>query len=277
MSNDISKANFIDNIGAYLEESNNNATYEVSTNDFDGCYNISPVIKTCIHQGSPWNNYVIEEHPNCPAGCVAVATALIMTHSKTYLEYHNRIIPFKLMVEAIYRNRLIPENSTLCDQSNDNNRAIHLPIPEPLSYEEAVDNMAYLIHQIGKDVHMEYSTNGSYAYSDSAYIVCRELEFDIPSGYANFNIEDITEYLRDGHIVYVRGSDLNVSGSGHAWVCDGCYFCVDPFDQTTILDTYVHCDWGWGGDSNGYYSGSVFSTSNGNYTPHKYFAVRREW
>ena len=81
-SNDVSKINFIDNIGAYLEEADINASYSVGDNDIDGCYIISPMVKTCLNQRSPWNKYVIEEHPGCPVGCVAVATALVMTHSK---------------------------------------------------------------------------------------------------------------------------------------------------------------------------------------------------
>lgn len=57
-----------------------------------------------------------------------------------------------------------------------------------------------------------------------------------------------------------------------------CYFfCVDYDDPSIILDTYIHCDWGWGGSSNGYYSSSVFSASSYNFTPQNYFAVHRDW
>lgn len=61
---------------------------------------------------------------------------------------------------------------------------------------------------------------------------------------------------------------------GHAWVSDGCYFCVDAGDRNKITETYLHCDWGYGGSGNGYFSRSVFSSTEGNYRPNKYFALK---
>lgn len=49
--------------------------------------------------------------------------------------------------------------------------------------------------------------------------------------------------------------------------------CMAPL----VGDTYIHCDWGWGGSCNGYYSGSVFSASSYDFTPQNYFAVKRDW
>ena len=136
--------------------------------------------------------------------------------------------------------------------------------------------MAKLLYWIGKDVNMSYSHSGSGAVSSDAYDLCKSLNFSIPSGYATFDIKKITQYLKDNHIVYLRGSDIDGKG-GHAWVSDACYFCVDINDRTQILDTYIHCDWGWGGSCNGYYSGSVFEASSYKFKPGNYFAIKREW
>lgn len=92
--------------------------------------------------------------------------------------------------------------------------------------------------------------------------------------YKNFDINEITWELKDNNIVYLRGSDINGNG-GHAWVSDGCSFCVDINDRSKITSTYIHCDWGWGGYCNGYYSGDVFSASSYNFAPTKYFVIRR--
>ena len=274
-SNDVSKINFIDNIGAYLEEADINASYSVGDNDIDGCYVISPMVKTCLNQRSPWNKYVIEEHPGCPVGCVAVATALVMTHSKYSLSYHGTNFPLKSIVDAIASE----EEATSDDNALSPKRIgglITLPpfLPE-YSYEQAVDSMAKLLYWIGKDVNMNYSTTGSGAVSRDAYNLCVDLGFTIPSGFASFDILELTQYLSDGHIVYIRGRDYE-KNAGHAWVSDGCNYCVD-LDGTTIINTYIHCDWGWGGSCNGYYSGSVFSASSYDFTPQNYFAVKRDW
>ena len=274
-SNDVSKINFIDNIGAYLEEADINASYSVGDNDIDGCYVISPMVKTCLNQRSPWNKYVIEEHPGCPVGCVAVATALVMTHSKYSLSYHGTNFPLKSIVDAIASE----EEATSDDNALSPKRIgglITLPpfLPE-YSYEQAVDSMAKLLYWIGKDVNMNYSTTGSGAMSRDAYNLCVDLGFTIPSGFASFDILELTQYLSDGHIVYIRGRDYE-KNEGHAWVSDGCNYCVD-LDGTTIINTYIHCDWGWGGSCNGYYSGSVFSASSYDFTPQNYFAVKRDW
>ena len=274
-SNDVSKTNFIDNIGAYLEEADINASYSVGDNDIDGCYMISPMVKTCLNQRSPWDKYVIEEHPGCPVGCVAVATALVMTHSKYSLSYHGTNFPFKSIVDAIANEEEETSGDNALSPKRIGGLVVFPPVLPEYSYEQAVDSMAKLLYWIGKDVNMDYGINESDAASSDAYSLCVNLGFTIPSGYANFDILELTQYLSDGHIVYIRGRDYK-KNAGHAWVSDGCNYCVG-LDGTTIVDTYIHCDWGWGGNCNGYYSGSVFSASSYNLTPQKYFAVRRDW
>lgn len=269
--NENAKTNFIDNLSTYLEGLDSETIYEVSENDFDGCYVIQPMVQISLSQGSPWDKYVIVEHPNCPVGCVAVATALVMSHSKYQINYHNSIYHLKSMITAINNG----QNST---KTNAPQRIVggYPPVQPTYTYEQAVDSMAKLLYWIGKDVNMSYSPGGSGAVSRDAYELCKSLNFSIPSGFATFDIKEVTQYLKDNHIVYLRGSDINGKG-GHAWVSDACYFCVDYSDRSQILDTYIHCDWGWGGSCNGYYSGSVFEASSYKFRPGNYFAIKREW
>jgi hypothetical protein len=269
--NDNAKTNFIDNIEAYLESANSDDIYDVTDNDFDGCYVVNPMVQISLSQRSPWDKYVIQEHPNCPVGCVAVATALVMSHSKYQMTYHNSTFHLKSIITAISKG----PGSTV---TNAPKRIVggYPPFQPTYTYEQAVDSMAKLLYWIGKDINMSYSPGGSGAFSSDAYNLCKSLNFSIPSGYATFDIKKITQYLKDNHIVYLRGSDIDGKG-GHAWVSDACYFCVDLNDRTQILDTYIHCDWGWGGSCNGYYSGSVFEASSYNFKPGNYFAIKREW
>lgn len=270
--NDNAKTNFIDNIKAYLENAKSDDTYDVSDNDFDGCYVVNPMVQISLSQRSPWDKYVIQEHPDCPVGCVAVAAALVMSHSKYQITYHNSTFNLKSIITAINQGPDSGDNSTSEQIVGEYNPSIK----QTYTYEQAVDSMAKLLYWIGKDVDMRYSPSVSTTYSPKAYNLCESLNFSIPSGYATFDIKKIAQYLKDDHIVYLSGYDIKAI-SGHAWVSDACYFCVDIYDPTQILDTYIHCDWGWGGSCNGYYSGSVFEASGYNFKPNRYFAIKREW
>ena len=118
------------------------------------------------------------------------------------------------------------------------------------STEEECFHIAQFLHHLGISVDMQYSGNGSGAYSD-----------DVPDAlrnYFRYNCDDhITNYgggwwgqgysneqwaqmLKDGGLdehlpLYYSGSDDNNQG-GHAFVCDG-------YDE----NNYFHFNWGWSG------------------------------
>ncbi|HCD77738.1 MAG TPA: hypothetical protein DEQ27_05375 [Prevotella sp.] len=48
-------------------------------------------------------------------------------------------------------------------------------------------------------------------------------------------------------------------------------------NKDDVIDgsAYIHCDWGWGGSCNGYYSGAVFNAGNYNFSPSNFFALKR--
>lgn len=268
LDNENARVNFIDRIGAYIEEKPEDTLYDVNDSDFDACYDIHPIIGTSLDQGAPWDKYVIQEHPGCPVGCVAVATALVMSYSKSQISYHNSLYYLKSIITAINKG----PDSTPANLPKRIEGGIYNPT---YTYEQAVDSMARLLYWIGKDVDMSYDSKGSGAKSEDAYELCKSLSFSIPSGFATFDIKEVTQYLIDNHIIYLRGHDINGKG-GHAWVSDGCYCCLNE-DRTEIVDPYIYCDWGTGGYCNGYYSGAVFAMDKYNFKPTEYFAVKREW
>lgn len=56
------------------------------------------------------------------------------------------------------------------------------------------------------------------------------------------------ERIRTENIIFLaRGSDINGRG-GHMWIIDGYRPLVTRCDHN-----FVHCNWGWGGSSNGWY------------------------
>lgn len=270
-TNEIVYSEFIDNIESYIENADDTIIYDVTEGNFDSCYDFPPKIQISLSQGAPWNKYVIQEHPGCPVGCVAVATALVMSHTQRSLQYHGVTYNFKSLVETIQEG----PTYNILQNNNVQPNVVVVPTPENPSYTyaEAVDAMAKILYWIGKDVNMNYKIGGSSASSEKAYNLCYSLGFTVPSGYVTYDIIQITEYLRDNYIIYLRGT--NDQNGGHAWVVDGCSFCVDANNE--IIDTYLHCDWGWGGTSNGYFSGRVFEVPAGKYEPRNFFAVKRSW
>ncbi len=271
--NEIARDNFISNIGAYMEKADESNCYDVTDFDVAGCYAALPTVKASLSQRAPWDKYVIKEYPGCPVGCVAVATALVISHSIKKMEYHGSTYYLKSIVNAINKGQNsatnAPKRSFYPFQSFE---------PE-YTYEEAVDSMAKFLYWIGKDVNMKYGTDGSSAFHIDAYDLCTSLGLlndESIRGFSSFDIIEITRLLKNDYILYLGGYEISGKG-GHAWVSDGCHYCVDQDDKTTITETYIHCDWGWGGNGNGYYSGSVFSVSSWNFKPTQYFAIKRYW
>lgn len=268
--NESAQTYFINNITNYLAEATDSNYYEVSTHDFEECNYVDPLIKTSISQDSPWNKFVIKEHPGCPAGCVAIASALILAHTKKNLVYHDSNYFMESIKNAIH-SKQNPEN-----EENSLYSTFSYPTSQPpYTYEQAVDSMAKIIYWIGKDVNMNYTVDGSGAASYDAFLLMKSLGYDVTSDYEDFDIEEITRCLDSFNLIYIVGTDY-LAGKGHAWVSDGCHYCVDEEDESIIIDTYIHCDWGWGGVGNGYYSGNVFSVKSSMFIPEYYFAVRDE-
>lgn len=269
LDNENARVNFIDRIGTYIEETPEDTLYDVGDSDFKTCYDIHPIVGYSLDQRAPWDKYVIQEHPGCPVGCVAVATALVMSYSKSQISYHNSLYYLKSIITAINKG----PDSTPANLPKRIEGGIYNPT---YTYEQAVDSMARLLYWIGKDVDMSYGSKGSGAKSEDAYELCKSLSYSIPSGYVTtFDIKKVAQYIIDNHIIYIGGNDIN-GGGGHAWVIDGCYCCLNE-DRTEIVDPYIHCDWGTGGYCNGYYSGAVFAMDKYNFKPTEYFAVKREW
>ncbi len=74
--------------------------------------------------------------------------------------------------------------------------------------------------------------------------------------YDRFSVYDIMCDLRSGEkIVLMIGEESN-SRAGHAWVIDG---YIDEI-KFGIATHYLHCNWGWSGEKNGYFISNAFRT-----------------
>ncbi|MDE7441034.1 MAG: C10 family peptidase [Muribaculaceae bacterium] len=250
IENEIVKKYFINNLTLYLESANKRESINVNEGYLDGCAVVQVDSTLSISQWNPWNKYVIKEHPNCPVGCVAVASALAICQTQDSIVYHN----------STYQTRQIYEYLTYGTSSTIKGSKHNIS-----SYAQAVDSMAKLMYWIGKDVHMKYKEDESSAPSDSAFLLCKSINLYTPTsfeGYTTDSLPFLVTYLKQGFIVYLRGTETSGKG-GHAWIADGCMYCYkDPNKKTGIKDIYLHCNWGWGGIGNGYYIGNIFKIDN---------------
>lgn len=220
----------------------------------------------------PYNKYcyTIAGDSICPAGCVAVAIAQIMS-------YHRK--PSSYMLTYDGSDRII---------SLDWNALNSYVGGYGYSWTaSASDSIALWFREIGKRADMTYKPSGSSAFDSWARECFATFGYD-QRLMIDYNYATIQSELASGRPVYVSGSRLEVNDNGsteykgHAWVADGYKtrteyvetYEVFPspfgeeFDQRELRGQYsttyryVHYNWGYDGDCNGFFKDNVFRLNN---------------
>ncbi|MGB4776667.1 MAG: C10 family peptidase [Daejeonella sp.] len=207
---------------------------------------VGPLLSTQWGQGSGYNNVCPQLGCSAPSngraytGCVAVAMAQVMK----YYQFPTNL----------YNWNNMPDDS-----------------PSPTT--------AFLMRSAGNSVDMEYgcdSDGGSGAYTSKI-----PNAFKYAYGYTGnmqyVNYEDgigfdlVKHELNLSRPVIFRGG-RNGGGlfpykDGHTWVCDGyiqSYTCpVNGYGESGY--TYLHMNWGWGGNYDDWYGCFNFTNGNGTY------------
>lgn len=243
---------FLSNLEAYYAAAAQNDTVPDSSDDIlDGCYIHNFVDQGGWHQKAPYNKYVVQEYPDCVAGCVAVAVGLVMHYSRDEMTYHNEQFNFKGIREVMAGRSY-----------------------SGMTKDQAQDKIAKLLYYIGQDVYMSYGKRESKAMSIDGVYLLDDLGFRVNSdtflSYSK-NIRQLAWDLLHNKIVYMHGQDETLSPNAicraHAWILDGCRVCFYDDLNTTpetctpedIRNVAVHCDWGWGGSCNGFYEAEVLN------------------
>ena len=208
---------------------------------------VDMLCQTLWNQNFPWNSQCPEDPEgnggHVYAGCVATAMGQVMkfwewpaqgTGSHTYNPqgYAQQTANFG---ETEYHFELMPN---VLDSTNT---------------EEEYFHTAQLLHHCGIAVNMQYSGNGSGAYSDDVPDALRNYFRytcdDHITNYGNwwpgwgYTNEEWAQMLKDGGLdellpLYYSGQDDSGAG-GHAYVVDG-------YDE----NDYFHYNWGWSGRDN---------------------------
>lgn len=209
--------------------------------DIDLSEKIGPYIhpnESHWHQEDPFNNECpVKNGTRCHAGCVPVATAIIMSYYEWPNSYGNNVYDWQAM-----------KNATLA-----NGQIIATYIPNLIRHLGAGNNYD-TSYNIGKDG----SSSDTKAHYKRTF---RHFGYQEPKDFKDFDNNALQAFLKDSHgPVLVRG---NGNKDGHAWVIDGYY--LDSHVGTAYVGgrggdgLMFHVIWGWGEGKNGYFKfgGSV--------------------
>lgn len=198
---------------------------------------IPPMIMTKWHQNSPYNMFCYTGGlEKAVAGCVPVAVAQITA-------YHKRNLPGKwasinkMGVWDVAREKWYTGNNI----------------------EQA--EVAEFVKSVGVACKAEYGVKTTSSTLSKAKKGMKSL------GYTNVKKHKYDPYIIENRLkcgcpVYIQGSS---SSSAHAWVIDG----LMRQRRTSLANgsiqvrTLFHCNWGWQGRYDGYFTSSVFNVTDG--------------
>lgn len=199
-------------------------------------------------QGSSWGDQYNAYCPtvngmHCPAGCVAVATAQLMAMYKY----------------PSYQNSYYYDWDSMIQYSTAQNG-------------QGEYYVGRLLQQLGlpNNLNMNYSLNGSGSFSSLIPQTLENFGYSNGGSYHYFYSLDLTE-LRNGYPIIMRGE--TTSNEGHAWLGHGLFeysrtICGYGADGELLLEdgetqSFILCNFGWGGIADGFYSSWAFTTTNG--------------
>ncbi|MBR4853393.1 MAG: C10 family peptidase [Alistipes sp.] len=208
---------------------------------------VEPMLMTKWEQKSIYNDVIAMNtgNPDTPAGCAVIAISQIMAYHRMGIigrSYNWDII-----------NSFVPGYVNIASEGEKTYMANYI-------YEVRCGITSSLTDGINIREVRSFLRNDTNYYDNDIY---------------DYSRARVVNMLENDKPVYTRGmqSDLN---EGHAWVIDGYYqYRVDEWersyigqfiDEERIVATYnydlLHCNYGWGGSCDGYYTQGTFDTTN---------------
>ena len=208
---------------------------------------MKPLLNCKWGQHAPYNMYCSKY----PTGCVVTASAQIMS----FLENPKQMEG--LFGRSGYR-------VTDIDWKLINEEAKHFSYPNS---QETQRQVAAMMRHLGVNFNAKYDQSGTSVNTDDAIgFMRKEYGLDV-SDLRDYDCGSIINDLRCGNkIVIMSGKSgyhhvlffVRKYTGGHAWVVDGYIDYVTGWRSEEHL--YLHCNWGWNGNCNGYFLDGVFNT-----------------
>ena len=232
-------------------------TTQTQPGDYTIVQRYKPMLHTKWGQGGDYGKYC----PNRVAGCVMVAIAQILSYYQTVsrVSWSDRSDNGTSGASDLHWDRIIAD----CDRCG--GKLGHS------SCAASADEVAHLLRYLGVALGAEYKKKGVYgetgAKSSNAIDWFNKWGLLNATPLTSYNESAIIAAIKSRNLVYGRGATgkkkflgikIGYKG-GHAWVYDGALITYKDGTSTN----YVHCNWGWDGNKNGYYLSRVFDTNAG--------------
>jgi hypothetical protein len=235
----------------------------------------TPRVEVAWGQGWPYNLYA----PNGVAGCVPVAIGQMMTYFRR---------PAKMYFST---GDLHSDDDVAIDwddvKKHSRTQIAHIEgdtlTDEQLHYlyshdsEETHKYIASIVRQIGVIAHSVYydtDTIETSTYEDYAYDALLYYLGNSSDNTRGGDVHQLYNLLSNSGVALVGGTFLEEGTNkvrGHMWVADASgyvtfqkYFFAGSGIHTISLTTsnYIHYNWGWDGDCNGYFLEGIFATKD---------------
>ena len=198
---------------------------------------VSPLIDAEFDQGGAWNNGINDAIGfNGPVGCVAVAMCQVMH----YWKYPENGVGSTYYTENDYGYIEVDFEDAFYDFDN-------------MEATYATSASQLLLFHAGVSVNMDYDWSGSGAYvvggypsafysMENFFAYSSDISYEWKVNHSDSEyLSLIINELDNARPVISQGYGSS-GDSGHAWNIDG------------YSGDNLHCNWGWGGSSNGYFS-----------------------
>lgn len=234
----------------------------VKYTDWKTTYRTLNAVPVCWEQDSPFNNDApIREGKRAKAGCAATAVAqLLAAHKFPTAWYNSPPIDWTFLTREKYSYRY-----------HDADR---------IRFEKEI---APLFLRIGNALKNDWGAYGTGAKSERIPIILREMGYKTPSKLTPFKSSEVYYDLYHGNPIIMRGYEEEYTKGwwfikwkehrgGHVWLSDG-YLQQERTRSVVSQDGEVlsseveyrhllHCNWGWGNSTNGYFLPGVFDSHN---------------
>jgi hypothetical protein len=196
---------------------------------------VTPLITSKWNQDRYYNRYCPWDKSapygydyRVPNGCVALAGAQLMNYYR-YPEKGKNLysyIPSKYPRQTIYPYQQVYNWDAMCDQ--------------PTNYTNEISKLTY---HLGVAVSMQYAPYGSGAYTQDLNKVLQEnYAYSLGIEWVVYDSVKLKQEINSKRPILMSGQNEN--GGGHAYLVDG--YRENP-------DIMFHFNWGWGGNSDGYF------------------------
>ena len=215
------------------------------------------------HQSSPFNKYCIDNNGNvCDTGDVAIAAA-------------------QLLADVIVRPVIGDGHAyiTIGNQRFDltllKSKLPHVLYLEPLK-SQIDEEVARYVKAVADELDILYLNGTPFETLNSIVNLLNTQLFDNVEMVNNVDfLTNVREQLYERSLpAFVKGVDLNGAGS-HVWIMDGYFYekyskVIETYENGVLIDSefigytsseMVHCNFGFGGHCDGYYSFGAFNLS----------------